>query len=168
MFLTSTFLSLSPDVEKLQYFTQNIYNDDYIDESLIDLKDYYLSYMDNDNSFEKIKSLLVSLSSKNPNIEEEIGFNVLNQGIRILESIYPSISDKLDLDNIYTSNYGTVIFDWEDLDDKLFSLEIGKDSIGYFIEKEGKNYKQVDLLSLNEEEFDNTTNILLKDLSNFI
>jgi hypothetical protein len=52
---------------------------------------------------------------------------------------------------IYKTKFGTVILDWEN-GDNIFSLEIAKQSFGYFIEIGGKHYKTV---GIQIEELDN-------------
>lgn len=48
------------------------------------------------------------------------------------------------------SNYGTIIIDIEDLGN-IFSLEIGKDSIGYFSEFKGNTLHFEENLLLNDD-----------------
>ena len=60
---------------------------------------------------------------------------------------------------IYKTKLGTVILDWEN-GDNIFSLEIAKQSFGYFIEIGGKHYKTV---GIQIEELDNRIEEIKKD-----
>ena len=59
----------------------------------------------------------------------------------------------------YKTKLGTVILDWEK-GGNMFSLEIAKQSIGYFIEIGGKHYKTVEIPI---EELDNRIEEIKKD-----
>lgn len=171
--LASTLFSLDPDFRRYEYMNKHIgYETEIesiiVEETNIDLKScYYLNNVSG-NYTEIIKNQLINFSNKLDNSDSEISFDVLNQSIKIIDSIYPSLIEKLNVENIYTSSYGTVILDWEFLDDNIFSLEIGKDSIGYFIEKNGEDVKEVDSLGLKDKEIKNTFSSLINDLSDFI
>lgn len=169
MLLSSTLLSFSPDVEKLKFLTQrNDFEFVVLNETIDDIKDIYFLKSNLDNYLNKLKSSLFVFSETNPSWDVKISHDVLNQSIKILENLYPSFYEILDESNIYPTNYGTIIFDWEKSTDELFSLEIGKDSFGYFIEKKNIDEKQIDSLSLADDEFENSMKKLLTDLSVFI
>jgi len=110
----------------------------------------------------------MALSESKSNDEVNVSAEVLNQSIKVLESLYPSFYEKLSDNDIYPSNYGTIIFDWEKSADEIFSLEIGKNSLGYFIEKNEVDEKQVESLSLDNNKFESSMKNLLTDLSVFI
>jgi hypothetical protein len=175
--LASTIFSLSPDVRRYQYMNKHIgyENETEIesiieDEIIVDLKScYYLNNISGSYS-EVIKNQLISFSNQTDDSDSDskISFDVLNQSLNIIDSIYPSLIEKLNIDNIYSSSYGTVILDWELSNNSLFSLEVGKNAIGYFIEKNGDDVKEVDSLSLSEKNLKNTFSLLIKDLSDFI
>jgi len=161
---------LNPDVDRFKYVNNRPLSRDYVivtDKPLSDLKDNFYVYKFNfcENTFQ-LRNLLFSLV-RNQNEEEGISANVFNNSLSIIEALSPSVIEKLDLDNVYVSNSNTTILDWEK-DDDVFSLEIGKDSIGYFIEKNGKDVKLVEVRKTDEANIENTLNELLGDLSEFL
>jgi hypothetical protein len=173
--LATTFFSLSPDIRRYEYMNRHVSLDDNIefeliteDDNIVDLKScYYLNNIQGSYS-EIIKSELIQFSNEFEDSSSKISNDVLNQSLKLVDVIYPSLIERLNIENVYTTSYGTVILDWEFSSDSLFSLEIGKDSIGYFIEKNGDDIKEVDSLSLNKDEVENTISVLIKDLSDFI
>ena len=100
------------------------------------------------------------------NLDEDlkIGQEVFNNSLKIIDDLYPSLSQELNVDKLYPTSYGTVIMDWEKGNGDIFSLEIGSKSIGYFIEKNGRDIKQVD----EKEIVSNTLEELFTDLETFI
>lgn len=74
--------------------------------------------------------------------EYNISTTVRNYTKEVLEYL----EDYLQGGIVYVNPHGTVSIDWED----VFSLEIGKDSIGYFIEEDGVDTKQVDSVPFEE------------------
>jgi hypothetical protein len=171
--LASTLFSLDPDFRRYEYINQHIGYDTEIesiivDETDIDLKTcYYLNNISG-NYCEIIKNQLINFANKLDKSNSEISYDVLNQSLNLIDNIYPSLVEKLNIENVYTSSYGTVILDWEFSGDNLFSLEVGKDSIGYFIEKKGEDFKEVDSLGLKDNDIKNTFSSLINDLSDFI
>ncbi len=169
MVSTSTLLSFSPDVKKHRFFNQkNISEQFVLDEPEVDIKESYFLKYNLYNFFDKIKYSLLGFLETNTKWDVKINSDVFNQSIKILENLYPSIYENLEEDNIYPSNYGTIIFDWKKSENELFSLEIGKDYFGYFIEKNEIDVKQIEFLSLGNDKFNNSMKILLNDLSDFI
>lgn len=64
----------------------------------------------------------------------DISIDVYNNATNVLSNLSENILSKITLSNMYAPYYNkTVIIDFEYGDD-IFSLEIGKDSIGYFSE----------------------------------
>ncbi|MHA3788165.1 hypothetical protein ACX0HA_08150 [Flavobacterium hauense] len=98
-------------------------------------------------------------------ISTEVIINTLN----VVSEIPPSILYYLK-DNIYPSKFGTIILDWEfgGADNNIFSLEISKNSVGYFIESKGEDIKQVESLDISFEEFDNTMYFVNQDLQSLL
>jgi hypothetical protein len=70
---------------------------------------------------------------KNLDVNQKIIDNTL------LTLNYLSIETKPE--TIYKTKFGTIILDWEK-EDKILSLEVAKQSFGYFIEVGGKDIKQ--------------------------
>lgn len=92
----------------------------------------------------------------------------ISNAIALFESLSLNYIYHLDLEDIYCSNYGTILFDWEFEDDNVLSLEIGDESLGYFFEKDSKVVQRDDLLIDNSESLLNAVIDVQKDLSLFI
>lgn len=160
----TSMLMPNPEIQKLSIFIDSAYREreQYYGEELIDLKDaFYFNKTSDRTDF--IKEHIVSLNNS-INIDSKISENVINNTNSILDELYPSIVEELDINNITTTTYGTIVMDWEKDIDNVFSLEIGLDEIGYFIEKNGIDLKQVDSIILE----DSVKRILLQDLSSFL
>lgn len=97
---------------------------------------------------------------------KNITARVFKTADNIISRLPESILLKISNDNIYSTDYGTLIIDWEsteDFSDDEFSLEIGNECIGYFSEHEGEDIVRVEeatyglaevaLLSKHIEEF---------------
>lgn len=93
--------------------------------------------------------------------EDRISSAVLTNTWSVLDRLSLKSLDRLNIDDIMVSSYGTIIIDWEKDRENVFSLEIGKDSLGYFIEENGRDTKQVDQDSTDSVQ-------LLSDLKNFL
>jgi len=161
---TATLLGLNPDVEKHNYLTinTNANNISYLDKN-IDLKDAFFLFNSNFKSnIDYLKDKLDFFLSCSE-VDLKISPQVYNNAILVLDNLYPSIYNSINVDDIYTSNYGTVILDWEKDNNDIFSLEIGSEKLGYFIEINNVDVKQVE-----EIEVRNSLKDLLLDLSNFL
>ncbi len=163
--ITSALLALNPDIEKYSYTTLTNYSIEHVSdfEEIDDLKNAYFLY--NKKFSSKIELIKEQLNSFliNSDVDLKISSDVYNNSYSIIEELYPSIYDSLSLDDIYPSNYGTLIFDWEKENGDIFSLEIGSESLGYFIEVDGRDQKQIDEITIED-----SLNVLLKDLSIFL
>ncbi len=161
-------LGLNPEIEKYQFLQDNKMdsNYEYIAESNDihnnELESFTFCYHNNDNIHLFKDELLSFLKSKN------INSSVYSNTLDIFDKIPFSSFQETLLDNLYFTDYGTVIFDWEKSENNIFSLEIGNKSIGYFIEVDGIDIKQVDGSELSEDEKINTIKSFLQDLSNFL
>lgn len=67
-------------------------------------------------------------------IDENISSSVFNNTLKIYNSLSTTIANNISLEDIYNSNNGTVIMDFELDFNNVFSLEIGNKEIGYFSE----------------------------------
>jgi predicted enzyme involved in methoxymalonyl-ACP biosynthesis len=63
-------------------------------------------------------------------ISKKVIFNA-NMFLKRLPGYY---SDKLNIEDIVPTPYGTIVIDWYNEDEELLSMEIGKTKIGYFTE----------------------------------
>lgn len=87
-------------------------------------------------------------------VDVAIGLNVYNSSIDLIEKLSYSVISQFDIDNLYATDYGTLILDWE-RNDRQFSLEIGGSNFGYYIDnnseyklKENLIFNTIDTLNL--------------------
>ncbi|AFU68649.1 hypothetical protein P700755_001815 [Psychroflexus torquis ATCC 700755] len=165
MALLTSFFALNPEVEKFNFLHRNNIEMEnvYLEEEILDLKHtYHFTELTSNDKSDLLKSQILDFfNSTDKNIK--ISSEVLSQCYSFIENLYPSILEQLEIDEVYSTPYGTVIFDWEKDVDNAFSLEIGAKEFGYFIEINGTDAKQVDSLIL-----DLSKNELLQDLSSFL
>lgn len=83
------------------------------------LKSEHLNFYDN-----LVKSL----------VDENISPDVFNNALKIYNALPTYVSTNISINDIYNSNVGTIIMDFEIDFDNVFSLEVGKSEIGYFSE----------------------------------
>lgn len=177
MLIESLIAGLNPNVEKnrFQYLLKENYKVDYNYESADYrcVKDFFLSNLTIKNIEESIKEEIDSISllkdDWNGMGTKAINPDIINNSVRIINSIPPSILYYLDKDNIYPTKFGTIILDWEfGNKNNILSLEIARHSVGYFMEVNGEDFKQVETLSLAEDSFDNTVSDVIADLISFL
>lgn len=165
MVLLTSLFTLNPEVEKFSFLNRsNIEMENVcLEEEVVDLKNTYhfTGIISNDKSDFLKSQILDFFNSADANVK--ISADVLSQCYSFIDNLYPSVLEQLDIDDVYSTSYGTVVFDWEKDVDNVFSLEIGAKELGYFIEVNGTDDKQVDSLILDESE-----NELLQDLSSFL
>jgi len=165
MALLNSLFALNPEVEKLSFLNRsNIEMENmFFDEEIIDLKHtYHFTGVLNNGKSDLLKNHISDFFNTSDN-NIKISAEVLSQCYSFIENLYPSVLEQLEIDNVYSTPYGTVVFDWEKDVDNAFSLEIGAKELGYFIEVNGSDDKQVDSLLLDESK-----NELLQDLSSFL
>lgn len=99
-------------------------------------------------------------------IEKIKTFNVkeqtLENSINIINKIPVEFISMIELDDVYKTNYGTIIIEW-DKDGNHFQLEIGKNEMGYFSEKNGKDL----FLRENKTTID-SINLLVNDMKSVL
>lgn len=165
MALLTSLLTFNPEVEKLSFLNRNNIEMEsvFLEEEFVDLKHTYhfTGIVINEKSDFLKRQILDFFNSSDNSIK--ISGDVLSQCYSFIDNLYPSVLEQLELDDVYSTPYGTVVFDWEKDVDNAFSLEIGSKELGYFIEVNGIDDKQVDSLILDESK-----NELLQDLSSFL
>lgn len=99
----------------------------------------------------------------------QINSEVINNALNIVSLLRPTVLCHLSADNVYPSKFGTIIMEWDFGNDNIFSLEIAKQSIGYFTEHHGEPQIQRDIIKFN---FDNNNfdiiNSIHSDIAQFI
>ncbi|PQJ80320.1 hypothetical protein [Polaribacter porphyrae] len=152
---------LNPEIEKIDLINQNDNYFNNTNEEFLDLKKTYFFVNNYEYKLDLIKKYIESFALNN-SYEVNLSLNTINNSTKFLDNLSSSIVDQIDLKSIYTSSYGTIVFDIEKSNSEIFSLEIGKKEFGYFIEKKGVDIKQVDALKIDELNKD-----LLTDLNKF-
>lgn len=121
-------------------------------------------YLKNDWTY-KLELRLKELFSLS---NEGISLAVFNTANKLLKSFPDSIFVNFDIDsNIYSTSRKTVIIDFYKDENNLFSLEIGKDELGFYIEKNTNFIDYIDSLPLHDTEFETNSKIIKDKLSYF-
>lgn len=168
------FAGLNPDFDKKRRLEDN----EYFDNDII-IENYNGSILK--NKLLEVTTIKANEESIIDEINNLSGFNckdhladnldpiIINNALNIINQIPPSILYHLRPENIYPSKYGTLILDWEFNDENnIVSFEVAKNSIGYFVEKDGKNIKQVDEITLNDDNIDHIVWTLQSEIIPFI
>jgi len=143
--------TLSHDIQQLNYFLN--YNSSNKIQFYTEDADF-----SNINSFENdIYLTRVPLYGLQKNFEDallfsKISMNVFNNAMNVLYELSGNVIENIDTNNLTFSEYGTAIIDFDGPDNSIFSLEIGKDSIGYFSEIDNKTFKFNDRLMTNSKD----------------
>ena len=89
----------------------------------------------------------------------DVNEQTLKNTVNILDMIPIEFISLLELDDVYKTNYGTIIMDW-DKSENHFQLEVGKTDMGYFSEKNGK-----DLFLRENKTTVGSINMLISDMN---
>ena len=174
MIFTNVVLGLNPDFDKRRLFFQKsiLDREDYYEnaKSNISLKNKFLLHnvvLENEEYIIKaIKDISFLQNDWNGYNSFPINPKTINNSIKIIKSLSPSVLYYLKPENIYPSKTGTIIMDWEFDKENILSLEIAKKAVGYFVELNGKDYKQIDRIEI--EKIKEITYNINNDLSIFI
>lgn len=168
---TTALLGLNPDFDKRKILFENsiISKNDYFTNSNVNLSlknKFFLNkeIKENENSIiESIK--LISLLKNNWNNfgTPKINSDIVINSLKIIQSLPPSILNYLRPENVYPTKNGTIIMDWEIDNNNILSLEIAKKSVGYFVEMNGEDYKEVE--NIDSENISLITSSISNDLS---
>lgn len=165
VFLTSILMSFSADHKKNSYLAKLIPNKlDTIEELYIETPKSYIGNFSCINNVEKIESKLFQLFNL-----RQISPEVYNNSYDLIANFPEFILGRIDLDNIYTSQYGTLLIDFEFTNKNIFSLEIGKNSVGYFSEINSETHSFCESLKTKDTE-GNTINseLISLEIENFL
>lgn len=159
--ILESILGLNPDIGKPKFLT-HIYTEKIIlceDRPLSSVNSKYSVYSVSISDVIKQKILgYFQRKVFSTNISNEVLLN----GNKFIDLLYPSMIEKLG-DSVYSTNYGTLVFDWEIDGDNIFSVEVGAKRFGYFIEMDGTDVKQIDSETLTDY-----SSTFLEDLSQFL
>lgn len=110
------------------------------------------------------RSITIKLNSQFEN--KEISSNVYKTSFDVIQSLPESIIRKINLEDIYSTEYGTIVLDWQSFkknSNDEFSLEIGNNCMGYFYENDGEDMLNIQEVKTTDEEI----NILHKNIEAF-
>lgn len=161
--IISSLTSLNPDTEKVELMHRPFIRSAY---DIARYEDYRRGFVQFDINVSNKTSVIAENIRRNiysNNNGEKLSDEVRIQALNVLDMLFPNMLVELDEDDIYITDYGTLIFDWEKDIDNVFSLELGAEHIGYFIEVDGIDEKQVDVINLEDAK-----ESLLKDLNRFL
>lgn len=160
-----TFMTLSTDYKRNSYLANVIPFVGNDIGQLVDINEqnYFDGFSKIDN-VNKVKNQLFSLLN-----QSRISYSVYNNASNLLVNLPELVLEKIDIDNVFESNYGTLMVDFELKNNDLFSLEIGKKSIGYFSEVDDVTYSYCDELeTVSEDGRVVSPNKLSEDLLDFL
>lgn len=168
--LAVTIGGLNPDVEKnrfgslLRQNKRNLYsNEIFLKDSL---SDQFLLNHQIISCEEVVLNELNHLAKKNLEVLNggKINSQIINNAYKIISALPPSFLYFIDNDSIYCSSFGTMIMDFKN-GDNAFSLEIAKNSIGYFVELNGHDELIEDNVPIDNNNFEKTMTKLCHDFS---
>ena len=155
---TSILLGLNPDFDKKRVLFENsiLDRDDYFISSNISLSlknNFFLNkeVKENENCIiESIRSISSLGNNWNNFGTSKINPEIIVNSLRIIQALPPSILNYLKPENVYPTKMGTIIMDWEIDDNNILSLEIAKKSVGYFVEMNGDDYKEIEKIDAED------------------
>jgi len=141
MLITATVIlaGLSADVRRQSFIESYVddnttYQNEYVHNDVVYSNDFYLDI----NSESKKTDLLNEIE------KEFVNTDVKRNTIDIIRNLSALYLMNFNLDNLYQSAYGTAVLEFIK-DDSNFTIEVGKESFGYFGEIDG------DYIKINEE-----------------
>lgn len=157
--------SLSTDYRKNSYLANVVENNDNDIENFVDTSEQnYFKGFSNIDNVNKIKNQLFQLLS-----QTNISYSVYNNASNFLTDLPELVLEKIEIENIYCSKYGTVMVDLEVDDANLFSLEIGKDSAGFFSEVDSSTLNYCDeVATINKEGNVINSNVVIDAIEEFL
>lgn len=156
MLITTTFVGLNPDFDKRRIISEYgfLEKDDYFTSSNVNLSlknKFFLNQKVVENEkflIEAIKSISSLDNNWNNFGTFKINSEIIINSLKIIQSLPPSTLNYLKPENIYPTKMGTIIMDWEIDENNILSLEIAKKSVGYFVEMNGKDLKEVEKIDI--------------------
>lgn len=155
---TTIFLGLNPNFDKRRVLHENsvLDRDDYFISSNISLSlknKFFLNkeVKENENCIiESIKHISSLNNNWNNFGTSKINSEIIVNSLKIIQSLPPSILNYLKPENVYPTKNGTIIMDWEIDENNILSLEIAKKSVGYFVEVNGEDFKEVEKIDAGD------------------
>lgn len=144
----------------LLYIESNINKEGLLDE-LITINEKHLASRKVKCVLYVTKTILMDISKAHAE-KKLIPNEVLFKCYSLMDYINPIDLSRVNVEDVTYSPKGTVVMEWKHLGD-VFSLEIGSDKVGYFVEVDGIDIKQVDSMELGDPNSE-----LQKDLTAFL
>lgn len=168
---TTMLLGLNPDFDKRRNLFENSFldRDDYFANTNVSLSlknKFFLNkdVKENENCIiESIESISLLNDNWNNFGTQKISSEIIVNSLKIIQSLPPSVLNYLKPENVYPTKMGTIIMDWEIDENNILSLEIAKKSVGYFVEINGDDYKEIEKISI--EDISLITSSISNDLS---
>lgn len=156
--ITSLIFGLNPDFDKRRMMLENTFLDkeDYYTNAVssLSLKNaFFLNKEIEENEhciIDSIKNISYLGNDWNNLGTSKISSEIIINSLKIIKSLPPSILNYLKPENIYPTKLGTIMMDWEIDNDNILSLEVARKSIGYFVEMNGEDYKEVSNIGIVE------------------
>ncbi|WP_339888816.1 hypothetical protein [uncultured Flavobacterium sp.] len=169
--ITTALLGLNPDFDRRRVSEENKVidrNHYYTNSSVaLSLKNNFFLNSETKKNEDCLIDSITSISCLNDNWNnfgtKKISSEIIINSLKIIQSIPPSLLNYLRPENIYPSKTGTIVMDWEIDKDNILSLEIAKKSVGYFVEVNGNDFKQVD--NIDAENIPQIVSSINNDLS---
>jgi hypothetical protein len=103
--------------------------------------------------FEKLENNIRNLRTVNYSIDSDIRKYIspetISNALNLLNYMPSSVIYSLNVENVYLSDYGTIILEWDNEQKEVFSIDIGKNKIGYFYDKNEEIFQEPEIL-INE------------------
>lgn len=171
MIFSTALLGLNPDFDRRRVLSENsfLYKDYYFSSSNVSLSlknKFFLDKEVKENEtclIESIKEISLLKNNWNNFGTPKINSQIIINSLRIIQSLPPSVLNYLKPENIYPTKNGTIMMDWEIDVNNILSLEIAKKSVGYFVEMNGEDYKEVENIDVSNISF--ITSSINNDLS---
>lgn len=168
MLITATILlaGLSAEVKRNSYI-ESFYGASMLDGNTEQV-DYIVAKKNSNRDYTQNKEDIFLRQIQRNLILEGVNPEVLSNTMNVLRNVSAFFLSNLNEENVYKSSYGTAIMELE-LADDLFTLEVGKDSFGYFSEVNGRiNHKVEEVFFSNGSGYDEALGSLNQDILEFI
>lgn len=149
--MITSLIAISPNIQQINDFSN--YNSTHKTEYRIGNMDFFNKELPINNVY----ATAMPLYSVQKKFEEgllfsKISFNVYRNCMMVLNELSANAMASVETNNISYTDYGTAVIDFEGRNNAIFSLEIGKDSIGYFSDIENKTFRFNDKLMTAEKD----------------
>lgn len=176
MFLESILL-INPELQRRKEIELDNQPDDANFTETIYFSNCHSNKLVNNSEIDKVEKSIISEIMEIAELDDnwnnlgtgQISSDVINNSLDIVNLLRPTVLYHLSPENVYPSQFGTIIMDWDFGNGNLFSLEIAKNSVGYFTESDGDPQIQKDRINFNSDDFNSEIiNSIHQDIAQFI